>query len=126
MYQLYCDKAEIFKCRFGRAKIELFLCKQFLHIHDIYILYVTPVFCLIICKIVYNLGIMQLAMLAPYSNLATSVAATLVPTLLGAKIKDTEENEPANASKSMEEVPVETGNKYYYSKHYFKLSIVYN
>lgn len=27
-------------------------------------------------------GIMQLAMLAPYSNLASSVAAALVPTLL--------------------------------------------
>lgn len=31
------------------------------------------------------LGIMQLAMLAPYNNLATSVAAALVPTLLTPK-----------------------------------------
>ncbi|XP_076662986.1 uncharacterized protein LOC143366094 isoform X2 [Andrena cerasifolii] len=40
-------------------------------------------------------GIMQLAMLAPYSNLASSVAAALVPTLLGPKVKDVEELEPA-------------------------------
>lgn len=53
---------------------------------------------------------MQLAMLAPYSNLATSVAATLVPTLLGAKIKSTEENEPANTRKSAEEM--KEGNVY--------------
>ncbi|XP_076164237.1 uncharacterized protein LOC143145085 isoform X2 [Ptiloglossa arizonensis] len=39
-------------------------------------------------------GIMQLAMLAPYSNLASSVAAALVPTLLSPKVKDTEETEP--------------------------------
>lgn len=37
---------------------------------------------------------MQLAMLAPYSNLASSVAAALVPTLLSPKVKDTEETEP--------------------------------
>lgn len=35
---------------------------------------------------------MQLAMLAPYNNLATSVAAALVPTLLGPKLKVSEEN----------------------------------
>ncbi|XP_020293300.1 uncharacterized protein LOC109859437 isoform X2 [Pseudomyrmex gracilis] len=53
-------------------------------------------------------GIMQLAMLAPYSNLATSVAATLVPTLLGAKLRSSvEENEPANASKSTMETLTE-------------------
>lgn len=50
-------------------------------------------------------GIMQLAMLAPYSNLATSVAAALVPTLLGPKIKNTEEIEPANANNSAQEAP---------------------
>jgi hypothetical protein len=38
-------------------------------------------------------GIMQLAMLAPYNNLATSVAAALVPTLLAPKIRVTDENE---------------------------------
>lgn len=32
------------------------------------------------------LGIMQLTMLAPYNNLATSVAAALVPTLLAPKL----------------------------------------
>ncbi|XP_012257909.2 uncharacterized protein LOC105687107 isoform X1 [Athalia rosae] len=37
-------------------------------------------------------GIMQLAMLAPYNNLATSVAAALVPTLLGPKLKASAEN----------------------------------
>jgi len=48
---------------------------------------------------------MQLAMLAPYSNLATSVAAALVPTLLGpAKMKSSEENEAKNANKNVEEV----------------------
>ncbi|KAL0122648.1 hypothetical protein PUN28_007400 [Cardiocondyla obscurior] len=53
-------------------------------------------------------GIMQLAMLAPYSNLATSVAAALVPTLLGpARMKSTEENEPANMKKILEEDSVE-------------------
>lgn len=36
---------------------------------------------------------MQLAMLAPYNNLASSVAAALVPTLLTPKIKITDENE---------------------------------
>lgn len=47
-------------------------------------------------KLVYlRSGIMQLAMLAPYSNLASSVAAALVPTLLGPKVKDVEELEPA-------------------------------
>lgn len=35
---------------------------------------------------------MQLAMLAPYNNLATSVAAALVPTLLGPKLKVSEDN----------------------------------
>lgn len=38
-------------------------------------------------------GIMQLAMLAPYNNLATSVAAALVPTLLAPKIRITDENQ---------------------------------
>nr|KAF7427272.1 hypothetical protein H0235_006966 [Vespula pensylvanica] len=48
-------------------------------------------------------GIMQLAMLAPYSNLATSVAAAaLVPTLLGPKIKDSEQNESANVEGNSE------------------------
>ncbi|KAK2584041.1 hypothetical protein KPH14_006492 [Odynerus spinipes] len=48
-------------------------------------------------------GIMQLAMLAPYSNLATSVAAAaLVPTLLGPKIKDLEENERVNVEGNSE------------------------
>jgi hypothetical protein len=36
---------------------------------------------------------MQLAMLAPYNNLATSVAAALVPTLLAPKIRITDENQ---------------------------------
>lgn len=46
---------------------------------------------------------MQLAMLAPYSNLATSVAAAaLVPTLLGPKIKDSEENKSANVEGNSE------------------------
>ncbi|XP_076618714.1 uncharacterized protein LOC143340526 isoform X1 [Colletes latitarsis] len=40
-------------------------------------------------------GIMQLAMLAPYSNLASSVAAALVPTLLSPKIKEAEDAESA-------------------------------
>lgn len=40
-------------------------------------------------------GIMQLAMLAPYNNLASSVAAALVPTLLNSNIKTVEETEPA-------------------------------
>ncbi|KZC08715.1 PREDICTED: uncharacterized protein LOC107186908 [Dufourea novaeangliae] len=40
-------------------------------------------------------GIMQLAMLAPYSNLASSVAAALVPTLLNPKVKNVEETESA-------------------------------
>lgn len=54
---------------------------------------------------------MQLAMLAPYSNLATSVAAALVPTLLGpAKMKGPEENEPVNANKNAEEASLEGGN----------------
>ncbi|XP_076643479.1 uncharacterized protein LOC143353786 [Halictus rubicundus] len=39
-------------------------------------------------------GIMQLAMLAPYGNLASSVAAALVPTLLNSKTKTAEETEP--------------------------------
>lgn len=37
---------------------------------------------------------MKLAMLAPYNNLATSVAAALVPTLLGPKLKALEDGEP--------------------------------
>jgi hypothetical protein len=36
---------------------------------------------------------MQLALLAPYNNLASSVAAALVPTLLTPKIRITDENE---------------------------------
>ncbi|XP_050452656.1 uncharacterized protein LOC126852192 isoform X1 [Cataglyphis hispanica] len=52
-------------------------------------------------------GIMQLAILAPYSNLATSVAAALVPTLLGPKMKSPEESEPTNANKSAEEATAE-------------------
>ncbi|XP_071632419.1 uncharacterized protein [Temnothorax longispinosus] len=53
-------------------------------------------------------GIMQLAMLAPYSNLATSVAAALVPTLLGpVKMKNPEESAPVNVNKTAEEAPVE-------------------
>jgi len=66
-------------------------------------------------KFTYNSGIMQLAMLAPYSNLATSVAAALVPTLLGpAKMKGPEvhpeESEPVNANKNAEAAPLE-GNR---------------
>lgn len=38
---------------------------------------------------------MQLAMLAPYNNLASSVAAALVPTLLNPKVKDAEDVERA-------------------------------
>ncbi|CAB3373575.1 Hypothetical predicted protein [Cloeon dipterum] len=38
-------------------------------------------------------GIMQLAMLAPYNNLATSVAAALVPTLLAPRIRISDEQE---------------------------------
>lgn len=38
---------------------------------------------------------MQLAMLAPYNNLASSVAAALVPTLFNSKIKDGEITESA-------------------------------
>jgi len=41
----------------------------------------------------FSSGIMQLAMLAPYNNLATSVAAALVPTLLAPKIRITDENQ---------------------------------
>ncbi|XP_046146064.1 uncharacterized protein LOC114875792 isoform X1 [Osmia bicornis bicornis] len=44
---------------------------------------------------IHHKGIMQLAMLAPYNNLASSVAAALVPTLLNSKVKDVEEAEPA-------------------------------
>jgi len=54
---------------------------------------------------------MQLAMLAPYSNLATSVAAALVPTLLGPKIKGAEENESVNISKNTEEASAEEGDE---------------
>lgn len=57
---------------------------------------------------------MQLAMLAPYNNLATSVAAALVPTLLGPKMKSSEESEPAKAAKSAEEETAEEGNTLYY------------
>ena len=35
-------------------------------------------------------GIMQLAMLAPYSNLASSVAAALVPTLLAPRFNQSD------------------------------------
>jgi predicted phage tail protein len=38
-------------------------------------------------------GILQLALLAPYSSLASSVAAALVPTLLTPKIRITDEND---------------------------------
>lgn len=63
---------------------------------------------------------MQLAMLAPYSNLATSVAAALVPTLLGpAKMK--EESKPANVNKSVEEAPVEEGNTHYTLFYYKRM-----
>ncbi|KAG7214106.1 hypothetical protein KM043_001464 [Ampulex compressa] len=48
---------------------------------------------------VIAVGIMQLAMLAPYSNLATSVAAALVPTLLSPKSKCTEQSETINLEK---------------------------
>lgn len=61
-----------------------------------------------------DLGIMQLAILAPYSNLATSVAAALVPTLLGPKMKGPEESESANANKSAEEATTEEGNILYH------------
>jgi len=57
------------------------------------------------------LGIMQLAMLAPYSNLATSVAAALVPTLLGPKMKGAEENESVNISKNTEDASADEGDK---------------
>lgn len=50
----------------------------------------------IILDIIFYSGIMQLAILAPYSNLASSVAAALMPTILGPKIRSAEENEPAN------------------------------
>lgn len=68
-------------------------------------------------ELICNSGIMQLAMLAPYSNLATSVAAALVPTLLGpAKMKGPEESEPANVNKNAEEAPTEGGKQqtFYY------------
>lgn len=51
------------------------------------------------------LGIMQLAMLAPYNNLASSVAAALVPTLLNPKIKDAEITEPATFTNDPEKYP---------------------
>lgn len=74
-----------------------------------HILY-TTCFGIVSQELIYNSGIMQLAMLAPYSNLATSVAAALVPTLLGpAKMKGPEESEPANVNKSTEETPAEGG-----------------
>ncbi|XP_059488608.1 uncharacterized protein LOC132204245 [Neocloeon triangulifer] len=43
-------------------------------------------------------GIMQLAMLAPYNNLATSVAAALVPTLLAPRIRISDEQEHSSPS----------------------------
>lgn len=55
------------------------------------------------------LGIMQLAMLAPYNNLASSVAAALVPTLLNSKVKDVEEAEPATFTNDSNKTS--TGNK---------------
>ncbi|RZF35761.1 hypothetical protein LSTR_LSTR012059 [Laodelphax striatellus] len=45
-------------------------------------------------------GIMQLAMLAPYNNLASSVAAALVPTLLGPKFGLANMEPPAEPSPS--------------------------
>ncbi|XP_063991696.1 uncharacterized protein LOC135170105 [Diachasmimorpha longicaudata] len=48
-------------------------------------------------------GIMQLAMLAPYNNLATSVAAALVPTLLNPKYK-TDGNEAVNENEGQKGV----------------------
>lgn len=48
---------------------------------------------------------MQLAMLAPYNNLASSVAAALVPTLLNPKIKDAEITEPATFTNDPEKNP---------------------
>ncbi|XP_046479761.1 uncharacterized protein [Neodiprion pinetum] len=48
-------------------------------------------------------GIMQLAMLAPYNNLATSVAAALVPTLLGPKLRASDDNNvPGSIAKDSE------------------------
>uniref|UniRef100_T1HV60 Proline-rich transmembrane protein 3/4 domain-containing protein n=1 Tax=Rhodnius prolixus TaxID=13249 RepID=T1HV60_RHOPR len=50
-------------------------------------------------------GIMQLTMLAPYNNLATSVAAALVPTLLAPKLmhkKPLQDDEPKNLVDSRE------------------------
>ncbi|XP_017892686.1 uncharacterized protein LOC108632545 [Ceratina calcarata] len=44
-------------------------------------------------------GILQLAMLAPYNNLASSVAAALVPTLLNSKAKDAVIPEPSTLVK---------------------------
>ncbi|XP_011297750.1 uncharacterized protein [Fopius arisanus] len=49
-------------------------------------------------------GIMQLAMLAPYNNLATSVAAALVPTLLNPKYKN-DDNDPVNPEESQKGMP---------------------
>ncbi|CAK9796942.1 hypothetical protein ANTPLA_LOCUS1020 [Anthophora plagiata] len=50
-------------------------------------------------------GIMQLAMLAPYNNLASSVAAALVPTLLNPKVKDVEVTEPATFTTNSDNNP---------------------
>ncbi|XP_076482479.1 uncharacterized protein LOC117160390 isoform X1 [Bombus vancouverensis nearcticus] len=50
-------------------------------------------------------GIMQLAMLAPYNNLASSVATALVPTLLNPKIKDAEITEPATLTNDLDKNP---------------------
>lgn len=60
-------------------------------------------------------------MLAPYSNLATSVAAALVPTLLGPKMKGPEESELANAGKSAEEAIMEEG--IFYCEFLFRIVI---
>ncbi|XP_024080872.1 uncharacterized protein LOC106667365 isoform X2 [Cimex lectularius] len=48
-------------------------------------------------------GIMQLAMLAPYNNLATSVAAALVPTLLAPKLVHEKKGIAASSSSSKTE-----------------------
>ncbi|KAF6198054.1 hypothetical protein GE061_007800 [Apolygus lucorum] len=52
-------------------------------------------------------GIMQLAMLAPYNNLATSVAAALVPTLLAPKLVHQKPHHGTNnVNKAVESTPV--------------------
>lgn len=44
-------------------------------------------------------------MLAPYNNLASSVATALVPTLLNPKIKDAEITEPATLTNDLDKNP---------------------